>query len=54
MAAQITCECSYTARGDDVDEVVIATEEHLRSDHPDMAATVTRSEIRSWVEFVPD
>ncbi|HEX6327902.1 MAG TPA: hypothetical protein VFZ72_15125 [Jiangellaceae bacterium] len=54
MAAQITCECGYIARSADTDAVVVAIEKHLGEDHPEMAKTVSRDEIRSWAEFVPD
>lgn len=54
MAAQITCECGYIARSTDTDAVVVAIEKHLGEDHPEMAKTVSRGEIRSWAEFVPD
>jgi hypothetical protein len=32
--------------------VVERIEGHIRSDHPDLAQTVTRDEIASWVEVV--
>ena len=54
MAAQITCECGYVARSTDADAVVVAIEKHLGEDHPEMAKTVSRDEIRGWAEFVPD
>jgi predicted small metal-binding protein len=52
MARQIKCECGYVARGETDDEVVAQIEGHLRSDHPELAETVTREEIASWVEVV--
>jgi hypothetical protein len=54
MAAQITCECGYIARSTDADAVVVAIEKHLGEDHPEMAKTVSRDDIRSWAEIVPD
>ncbi|HEU4539709.1 MAG TPA: hypothetical protein VFR23_01155 [Jiangellaceae bacterium] len=54
MAAQITCECGYIARSTDIDVVVDVIEKHLGDDHPEMARTVSRDDIRSWAEFVPD
>jgi predicted small metal-binding protein len=52
MSRQIKCECGYVARGETDDEVVVKIEGHLRSDHPDLAETVTRDEIFGWVEVV--
>lgn len=53
MARQVTCECGYVARGGSEEEVVDLIERHLRSDHPQMVATVSREDIRGWVEIVP-
>jgi predicted small metal-binding protein len=52
MARQITCECGYIARGDSDDDVVELIEAHLRSDHPELLAQVTREDIAGWVEIV--
>jgi predicted small metal-binding protein len=52
MSRQIKCECGFVARGETDDEVVARIEGHLRHDHPELAATVTRDEIASWVEVV--
>jgi predicted small metal-binding protein len=52
MARQITCECGYVAQGETDDEVVDLIEEHLRSDHPQLLAEVTRDDIAGWVEIV--
>jgi hypothetical protein len=32
--------------------VVARIEGHIRSDHPELAETLTRDEIASWVEVV--
>ena len=52
MARQITCECGYIARGESEDEVVDLIREHLRSDHPQLLAQLTREDIAGWVEIV--
>ena len=52
MSRQIKCECGFIARGETDDEVVAQIEGHLRSDHPDLAETLTRDDIASWVEVV--
>jgi predicted small metal-binding protein len=52
MSRQIKCECGFVARGETDDEVVVQIERHIRSDHPELAETLTRDEIASWVEVV--
>ena len=51
MAKLINCECGYVVRGDTMDELVERTTDHLRSDNPDLAATVTRDDIEGWAEL---
>jgi predicted small metal-binding protein len=51
VTSQIICECGFVARGG-AGEVVATIREHLESDHPDLAATVTPDVIRSWIEIV--
>lgn len=38
MPKVINCECGYTARGEDDDELVADAREHIQERHPDMAA----------------
>jgi hypothetical protein len=52
MARQITCECGQIVRGETEDELVQLTLAHLRSDHPQLADTVTRDEIVALIEVV--
>ena len=52
MSRQIKCECGFVARGETDDEVVAQIERHIRSDHPELAESLTRDEIASWVEIV--
>jgi predicted small metal-binding protein len=53
MAYVVNCECGYVARGETLDDVVEETTEHLRSDHPDLAEAVTRTDIESWAQLAP-
>jgi predicted small metal-binding protein len=53
MARQVTCECGYIARGGSEDDVVDLIQRHLRNDHPQLVPTVSREDIRGWVEIVP-
>jgi predicted small metal-binding protein len=52
MTRQIKCECGYVARGESDDEVIDRIEGHIRTDHPELAETLTRDEIAGWVEVV--
>jgi predicted small metal-binding protein len=52
MARQINCECGQIVRGETEQEVVERTLEHLRSEHPQLAHTMTRDEIVALIEVV--
>jgi predicted small metal-binding protein len=52
MARQITCECGQIVRGESERELVELTLQHLRSDHPQLADTVTREDIVALIEIV--
>jgi predicted small metal-binding protein len=52
MPRQVKCECGYVARGETDDDVVGTLRDHIQSDHPDLAATITDEQIRSWIEIV--
>jgi predicted small metal-binding protein len=52
MSRQIKCECGFVARGETDHEVVAQIEGHIRSDHPDLAESLSRDEIASWVEVL--
>ena len=52
MAKQITCECGYVARADSDDEVVEQIRQHMRSDHPELLASVSRDDLLGWIEEV--
>jgi predicted small metal-binding protein len=52
MARQITCECGQIVRADTERELVELTYAHLRSDHPQLADTLTREDIVALIEVV--
>jgi predicted small metal-binding protein len=52
MARQITCECGQIMRAESEHELVERTLEHLRSDHPQLADTVTHDDIVALIEIV--
>jgi predicted small metal-binding protein len=52
MPKRVKCICGYVARGETDDEVVAQTEEHLRTDHPDLAGSVSRDDILGWIEEI--
>ena len=52
MTRQVKCECGYVARGETDDIVVETIRDHIRTDHPDLAKTVTDEQIRAWIEIV--
>jgi predicted small metal-binding protein len=45
VAKEINCPCGQTVRGDDDDQLVVNTEEHVREKHPEMVGTKSREEI---------
>jgi predicted small metal-binding protein len=51
MARTIKCECGYIARGATDDEVISEVQGHLSADHPQLAPTVSRQDIQSWIEI---
>jgi predicted small metal-binding protein len=52
MPKLIKCICGYIARGETDDEVIGQIEEHMRTDHPDLVATVSRDDILGWIEEI--
>ncbi len=52
MSRQIKCECGFVARGDTDEDVVAQIEGHIRSDHPELARSLSREEIATWVEVL--
>ena len=45
MAKEIDCPCGQTVRGENDDQLVANTEEHMREKHPEMVGTKSREEI---------
>jgi predicted small metal-binding protein len=50
MAKVINCECGYTVRGADDDELVRNAEEHISGDHPDMVGKMSRDDLLGMSE----
>jgi len=45
VAKEIDCPCGATVRGDDDDQLVANTEEHIQAMHPEMVGTKSREDI---------
>jgi hypothetical protein len=50
MAKLIRCECGYVSRGETDDELVVAAQRHIESDHPDLVGRVSREELLAMTE----
>ena len=50
MARLIRCECGFTARGGDDDEVITAIREHMATDHPALLHAVSREDLLGWIQ----
>lgn len=50
MGKLIRCECGFIARGESDDDVVATIEAHMRTDHPDVLASVDHQDIYGWIE----
>ena len=50
MALLINCECGYVARAETEEEVISLIREHMRTDHPDLFASVTATDLLGWIE----
>lgn len=46
----IRCECGFVARGESDDRVVELIRDHMAADHPALLRTVSRDDLRNWVE----
>jgi predicted small metal-binding protein len=47
---QINCVCGYVVKGEDDDELWQQAQEHMASDHPDLAGKVSREDILAQAE----
>jgi predicted small metal-binding protein len=54
MIKQIRCECGILVRARTDEEVVALVLDHLDTNHPALADTVTADDLRNWIELVPD
>jgi predicted small metal-binding protein len=50
MARVLNCECGFTVRGQDDDELLENVEQHIKEQHPDLVGTVTREDLLSMTE----
>jgi predicted small metal-binding protein len=50
IVKQIDCVCGVVVKGEDDDELWERAQEHLRSDHPDLAGKVSREDILAQAE----
>jgi predicted small metal-binding protein len=45
MAKQINCECGYTVRGENDDELIANAEQHIQRDHPELVGQMSREQL---------
>ena len=50
MPKVLNCECGYTVRGKDDDELIVKVEQHVEEQHPDLIGTVTREDLLAMAE----
>jgi hypothetical protein len=50
MAKVIRCQCGFQGRGETVEQAASVIEDHMRSDHPELAGKVTREDILAMAE----
>src|SRR5262249_31537033 len=50
MPKLIRCECGFVAHGATDDEVIEVIRGHMRSDHPQLLAEVSRDDLVGWIE----
>jgi predicted small metal-binding protein len=54
MIRQVRCECGIVVRSHKDEEVMAQVLDHIATNHPALAKTITAEDIRSWIELVPD
>ncbi|HEY7176460.1 MAG TPA: DUF1059 domain-containing protein [Micromonosporaceae bacterium] len=52
MAKVIRCECGFVAGGESDDEVIDSIQAHMATDHPALLESVSRDDLRGWIEDV--
>jgi len=45
MAKVINCDCGFTVRGENDDELIANAEKHIQDAHPDMIGKVSREDL---------
>ena len=50
MPKVLICECGYTVRGEDDDELIAKVEDHVEAQHPDLVGTITREDLLAMAE----
>jgi predicted small metal-binding protein len=50
MARIIQCECGFVARGQTDADVIDAIRGHMRTDHPDLLASVDQEDLLGWIK----
>jgi predicted small metal-binding protein len=52
IVKRINCVCGHVVEGDDDDELWARAQEHMRTDHPDLAGKVSREDILAQAEEI--
>ena len=50
MAKLIQCECGYTVRGDNDEQLLERAERHVQESHPELVGKVTRDDLLAMAE----
>jgi predicted small metal-binding protein len=50
LVKRINCVCGHVVEAEDDDELWQEAQEHLRTDHPDLAGNVSREDILAQAE----
>jgi predicted small metal-binding protein len=50
MSKVLNCECGYTVRGKDDEELLAGVEQHIAEQHPDLVGTISRDDLLSMAE----
>jgi predicted small metal-binding protein len=50
MSKRIVCECGYTVRGEDDEQLVELGREHMQANHPAIAAVITAEQLLEMAE----
>ena len=45
MTQFVHCQCGHTVQGETDDEIVAAVEEHVKEEHPELEAQMSREQI---------